>query len=76
MKSKLFPALLCVSLLCGAVRIAASEGRVAVFRDGEPIRETSTPLRVLPESDRRALGGGIWAASDAGAAAILEDFCG
>lgn len=76
MKSRLLSVLLSLTLLSGAVRIAASEGRVAVCRDGTAVRETATPVRVLPEADQTALARGIWAANGAGAAAVLEDLCG
>ena len=76
MKSRLLSALLCLLLLTGALRIAASEGHVALWQDGVVIRRSATPVRVLPEADQDALARGVWAATEAGAAAILEDLCG
>ncbi len=81
---KLFAAMAALRLFCipchGAegYRIAEKEGCVAVW-DCENSRwaeVTDVPVSSLPETDRTLLRSGIPAATEAEAAALLEDYCG
>ena len=56
-------------------RIGASEGRVAVFRDGNLYLRTDTTLSSLPKSDRNRLEQGINVDSLKELKSLLEDYC-
>lgn len=55
--------------------IGISEGRVAVFRDGQTVIRTDTQLSDLPKSDRAKLEEGIHIDSLKELKERLEDYC-
>ena len=56
-------------------RIGVSQGRVAVFRDGELFLRTETLLSSLPKSDRARLEKGVHVDSLKELKELLEDYC-
>ena len=56
-------------------RLGVSDGRVAVFRDGELYMRTDTQISSLPKADRKRLDEGINIDSVKELTELLQDFC-
>ena len=56
-------------------RLGVSDGRIAVFRDGELYMITDTQISSLPKADQKRLEEGIYINSDRELKELLQDYC-
>lgn len=58
----------------GPYRLVLSGRVLVVYENGSVVRRERAAAD-LPEAERRRLEQGVWAATDAGLASLMEDYC-